>query len=268
MTTGWINRCRSKAADVLRRICGNKAAAPGPWPWLNPADSEPRAIDEFTSGSVLVLAPHPDDEAIGPGGTVRRHVLAGAQVQAIILTDGKWGGYDPDGSLVERRKQESRRAAEILGTRPPLFLDQPDGSLAENQQLMEQLAETFARFAPKYVYLPALTDEHHDHWATNCIFHSLLSKMDRAGELVIRGYEVWTPLPANRLVDISDVAELKRQAIGAFASQVSTYDYVGAVLGLNHYRALKKLRGHGFAEAFVEMSAADFYHYFHLLRSK
>jgi LmbE family N-acetylglucosaminyl deacetylase len=268
MTIGWINRCRSKAAGLIRRLGAGKAASPGPWPWLRAGDSEPRTGEIFTSEPVLVLAPHPDDEVVGPGGTIRRHVLAGAPVQAVVLTDGKWGGYNPDGSLVGVRKKESLRAAEILGMRAPIFLDQPDGSLTETPALLDKLAEIYAQSRPKFIYLPALTDEHHDHWATNRIFHSLLARMNPKDELIIRGYEVWTPAPANRLVDITLTAELKREAIGAFVSQISTYDYVGAVLGLNHYRALRVLRGHGFAEAFMEMNVAEFCHYFGLLKDK
>jgi LmbE family N-acetylglucosaminyl deacetylase len=268
MTTGWINRCRSSVSGFLGRIGGGKPVSPGPWPWVRRSDSEPRAIDEFTSEAVLVLAPHPDDEVIGPGGTIRRHVLAGAQVQPVILTDGKWGGYDPDGSLVGRRKEESRRAAEILGTRAPIFLDEPDGELADGARVVDKLLEIFRQARTKYVYLPALTDEHHDHWAANCILKSLLAKMNEGERPAIRGYEIWTPAPANRLVDITAIAELKRQAIAAFESQVSTYDYAGAILGLNHYRALRKLRGHGFAEGLMEMTPAEFEHYIELVKGK
>ena len=52
--------------------------------------------------------------------------------------------------------------------------------------------------------------------------------------MLIRGYEIWTPLPANRMVDISLVEALKRQAINFFASQTRFVDYT-AILWLNQY---------------------------------
>src|SRR5208282_2448551 len=104
---GWINRCRSKASRWIRRLTGRESAPPGPWPWLRRGDAEPQTIDQFTSEALLILAPHPDDEVVGPGGTVRRHVLAGAAAAVVVLTDGKWGGYDPDGTLCQKRKAES-----------------------------------------------------------------------------------------------------------------------------------------------------------------
>ncbi|MDP9174556.1 MAG: PIG-L family deacetylase [Planctomycetota bacterium] len=225
------------------------------WP-----DREPQLIDQFTSDPVLILAPHQDDEVIGPGGAARRHVLAGATVTVVVLTDGRYGGYNPDGKLTERRKQESCAAAKIVGTAEPIFFDGPDTHLAETPDQVDRLARVLIDSKARFVYLPALTDFHVDHWATNRILHAALPRLpqEQANNLVIRGYEVWSPTLANRVVDISSVAELKRQAIEAFPSQTSIDDYTNAVLALNHYRALRPLHGHGHAEAFMELSVPEF----------
>ena len=97
------------------------------WAYLDWPDRTPAALDSFGPEPVLVVAPHMDDEVIGPGGTLRRHVEAGAAVTVVFLTDGRLGGYD-DGTLLQRRKEESRRAAELLGFGELIFLDAPTGS--------------------------------------------------------------------------------------------------------------------------------------------
>jgi hypothetical protein len=51
---------------------------------------------------------------------------------------------------------------------------------------------------------------------------------------------------------------MKRQALDCFPSQTGTDDYAGAALGLNRYRALQHLHGHGYVEAFLQLSAAEF----------
>jgi LmbE family N-acetylglucosaminyl deacetylase len=227
----------------------------GEWP-----DREQKLIDQFSADAVLVLAPHMDDEVIGPGGSVRRHVMAGAKVSVVVLTDGKYGGYNPDGKLTDRRKAESRAAAKIIGTDEPIFLDGPDNELTESPEMVDRICKIFQEKKPRFVYLPALTDFHVDHWATNRILHAALAKLppELTVNLTIRGYEVWTPTFANCVVDISAVADLKRQAIDAFPSQTGIDDYTNAVLGLNHYRALRPLHGRGHAEAFMELSVPEF----------
>lgn len=227
----------------------------GPW-----EDRDPLLISDFDSGPVLVLAPHPDDEVIGPGGTVLRHHAAGAPVTVVILTDGRWGGYNPDGGLVQRRKDESVQAAKILGIPPPIFLDVPDGELGHTPGVVEKLIDLFREKSPRYVYLPALTDGHPDHWSANCLLHAALGKLGKniLEKLVIRGYEVWTPALANCCVDITAMADWKRQAIDAFPSQTGENDYAAATLGLNRYRALRHLHGRGYAEAFMQMTPDDF----------
>jgi N-acetylglucosamine malate deacetylase 1 len=76
----------------------------------------------------------------------------------------------------------------------------------------------------------------------------------RMGSLAIWCYEVWSPLNPNRLVDISTVVDVKREAIGRHVSQVAELDYADAALGLNRYRSLLA-PGATYAEAFLACDA-------------
>jgi LmbE family N-acetylglucosaminyl deacetylase len=235
------------------------------WLMLEMPDRAPQLIAEFGGGPVVVLAPHMDDEIIGPGGTVIRHLAAGCSVSFVIVTDG--GAGDPRAvalsskqAYVETRKQESRRAAEIVGVKDLVFLDGPDGELTDTPGMIAAMEKIFAERKPGIVYAPAVTDNHRDHWGTNRILRRVLDRLPAAAkrDLVIRGYEVWTPLPANRMVDISGVVEKKRAAIEAFESQTKMVDYSRAILGLNQYRSMRGFFGKGYAEAFLESSCDEF----------
>jgi LmbE family N-acetylglucosaminyl deacetylase len=224
------------------------------WP-----DRRPTEITEFTADPVMILAPHMDDEAIGCGGTARRHVLAGATVTVIFMTDGRFGGYDPDNTLVQRRKDESRRAAEIIGFQELIFLDAPDLSLQPTMPVVERLAGAIEERKPRVIYLPAVTDAHVDHWNTNRCLAAALAKVPRNKHPdLIRGYEVWAPLPANRLVDIASVKDVKKQAINVFESQTRIDDYAAGILGLNQYRSMLYHHGKGCCEAFLETTPDEF----------
>ncbi|MGD0463770.1 MAG: PIG-L family deacetylase [Tepidisphaeraceae bacterium] len=235
------------------------------WLMLETPDRSPQLIEEFGGGPVVVLAPHMDDEIVGPGGTVARHVLANSPVTFVFMTDGMAG--DPQRldlsskeQLAQQRKDESRRAAEIVGVRDLIFLDGPDGALADTPEMVAALEHILAQRKPAIIYCPAVTDHHRDHWATNRVLRKVLDRLPPAAtrDLLIRGYEVWTPLPANRMVDITLVVEKKKKAIDVFVSQTRLVDYSRAILGLNQYRSMMHLSGRGLAEAFLETTCDEY----------
>ena len=76
---------------------------------------------------VVVIAAHPDDELLGAGGTLARHVLAGDEVHAIVVADGAGSRY-PD-ELVAGLEKQARRAAEVIGFTSIQFLSLPDQRL-------------------------------------------------------------------------------------------------------------------------------------------
>ncbi|MEU6372894.1 PIG-L deacetylase family protein [Streptomyces sp. NPDC046909] len=63
--------------------------------------------------TVLVLAAHPDDELLGVGGTLARHVREGDSVHAVVLSEGASSRYR-DG-LAEDLAKSAHRAAQVLG---------------------------------------------------------------------------------------------------------------------------------------------------------
>jgi N-acetylglucosamine malate deacetylase 1 len=235
------------------------------WLMLEMPDRGPRLIEGFGGGPVVVLAPHMDDEIIGPGGTVMRHLAANCAVTFVFMTDGAAG--DPRAVDVsskqaysETRKNESRRAGEIVGVTDLVFLDGPDGALGDTPEMIAGLEKILRDRKPAFIYAPAVTDDHRDHWGTNRILRKVLDRLpvEATRDLVIRGYEVWAPLPANRMVDIGDFAEKKRLAIDAFVSQTKHVDYSRAILGLNQYRSMRQFFGRGYAEAFLESSCDEY----------
>jgi LmbE family N-acetylglucosaminyl deacetylase len=225
-------------------------------------DVEPARATPPT-GRIVVLAPHMDDEVFGCGGTMALAADAGARVTFVYVTDGSKGypgarlAGPPDAEaaaaeaeLVSRRKDEAHHAAAVLGVGDLVFLDRPDGVLAVTADAVAALADTLARRAPSAVFLPFLTDLHHDHWITNCLFVEASRRARLSPSVACWGYEVWTPLVANAVIDITAAAERKRLAMQEFPSQQAEFDYPRAMLGLNTYRSLHRGRAHGLAEAF------------------
>ncbi len=266
----------------MRRRAANKRAQPcrargaGRWAdgtsalWTE-AQIVPPPLDRPPGSRVLVLAPHMDDETLGCGGSLHRHVLAGESVTIAYLTDGRKG--DPalnattlppvererrEDALAALRREEARGAAEILGVRDLRFLINRDQELRLTLRTRRQMRELLAELKPDLVYLPFPTDYHPDHRATNRIFLAALSVTRGFESPLCCGYEVWAPIAPNCLVDITSVAERKQRALAQFASQMATIDYSRCIMGLHAYRSMVHLRGRGFAEAFVLLPAREY----------
>ena len=238
--------------------------------------SQPISLCEPESGKVVVLAPHMDDETLGCGGTIARHVRAGATVTTIFLTDGRHGSVmspalsDTDRDLEERevattRKEEARQAGEILGVQTTIFLDAEDGRLESDPFVVRRLREALEQERPVIVYVPHFLERHPDHRAANDV---LLEAVAGTGlDFECRGYEVWTPLFPNRAVSIDSTAELKRRALACYASQLAIVDYIHSGMGLSAYRSATLGRHDArFAETFLALPLRDYQRYYRLVK--
>jgi len=188
--------------------------------------------------NVLVIAPHPDDEAIGCGGAVLNHVDAGDRVVVAVLTSGELGlKHLPREEAWRVREAESLAAASLLGTKAPHFLRLPDWGLEHAvQAAASELAPIIAREQPELIYLPHEGDGHPDHRACMAILRAALAGRPGATPR-LRAYELWSPLPAvDHLEDVSAVMQRKLAAVRAFPSQLAQLPYDVAIEGLNRYR--------------------------------
>lgn len=261
------------ARATYRQLWPDARNALRTWLLLEARDQLPQPIERFDERRVLVLAPHSDDEVIGCGGVVARHVQAGATLQAVVMTDGRWGDATlyatalsaaererRQAALIETRQHESWAAAAVLGIREVHFLGRPDAALRADKATVGALLHHLRAFAPELVYLPFVYDLHEDHWQTNLVFAAAAQRLGESmtSTVRVRGYEVWTPLPANRVADITEAMPRKREALAKFASQLRDQDYRRTVEGLNVYRSGGVFGGHGFAEAFHEASLAGY----------
>ncbi len=118
-------------------------------------------------GSLLVLAPHPDDEVLGCGVLIMRKVDAGIPVHIVFATDGARSHelIQPE-RLIALRREEAIEAGRRLGlTADDLtFLNHPDGELRQVQgQLERELEELIRRHQPEVVVVTSHQDAHPDH---------------------------------------------------------------------------------------------------------
>ncbi len=215
-------------------------------------------VNHLEGPNIWVLSPHPDDDVIGCGGTIIKHIAMGHKVNIIYLCSGDKGIKDKNPVEVTIiRKSEALNAALVLGLSESNlhFLNFEDEKLLQNiDHAALEIKKLFNDVPPDLIYLPSFLDKHNDHFATNHIFKKL-----NINNTVIAAYEVWTPLIPNRIVDISAVISQKEKAIQAHVSQIKALQYDQAIIGLNRYRAkMYTKKSFEYAEAFLVINSQDY----------
>jgi LmbE family N-acetylglucosaminyl deacetylase len=198
---------------------------------------------------VLVVGAHPDDEALGCGGTVRRHVLEGDEVSAIFLTSGEGGGHGIE-RPGETREREALNAAGILGIGEVEFWGEPDGGLRARRAVVERLRGVIRRTRPSLVYAPHRRDDHPDHRCAARIAGQAVAAANR--RVQVWHYEIWSPVERiDHVVGISEVIDDKLRAIRAYRSQCDVMRFDEAFQGLARYRGeMHSWPGGPYAEVF------------------
>lgn len=183
---------------------------------------------------VLVIAPHPDDEVLGCGGSIAKHRAAGRPVHLLYLTSGEHGGATdhPEG-LGSAREREAIAATGVLGVtaHDHTWLRLADGELDPHAYTaVGLLVSALRRLRPTLLYLPHPGEGSFDHRAA---YELCWRAAGMAGSINFRslgsepwwvptilGYEVWTPIAdAQYSEDITEEIELKITALSHYRSQ-------------------------------------------------
>lgn len=146
------------------------------------------------SKSVIVFAPHQDDEVLGCGGTIIKKVASGSQVNIVFMTDGcgSHAAYITREELIALRRAEAVEAARILGVPEDrvTFLEFPDGALASAKpDALKQVHALLDEHHPQEVLVPHHLDGPSDHLATYEIVTHALAHF--AHDVTVYEYAVW-----------------------------------------------------------------------------
>ena len=211
---------------------------------------------------VMVVAPHPDDETLGVGGTIAKYSAQGAEVFVLIVS----GHLPPIYSREDYDKtaSEAVSAFKLLGVSQSEFLEIP-ATMIDDQPLHEvngRISRIVNEFAPHIVFCP-YPDRHVDH---RLVFDSVMVATRPVGIgrdiEIVATYETlsethWNAphiepnFTPNWVVDISDHIDKKLDALRCYKSQIP--DFPGS-RSLEAADALAKFRGtqagFGYGEGF------------------
>ncbi len=185
---------------------------------------------------VLVIAPHMDDEVLGVGGTICRHLEAGDRVKVLFLANRVYD-HQLDEARLAREESNALDAKQVLGYQDVEFARLPDERLRDHFSDVLRVIETaVADFDPQRIYINHRGDPHQDHQsAFEAGWISLRSISGaHSGLEMVACYEVPSsteqspPLVEcafhpNFFVDIEDFLERKQKALACYVEEARAF---------------------------------------------
>ena len=200
-------------------------------------------VNAWRPARFMVIVAHPDDADFGPAATAARWVDEGSTGWLVCCTSGDAGADDWRQDALElaaTREREQRAAADVVGYAGVSFLHQPDGALANDLALREQLVREIRTFRPdavlcvdpETIFYSDGGVNHVDHRtagiaavdavypaARNALSFPWLARDGLEPHNVRRLYLFWSNRPTTA-VDTSATLERKLGALRAHASQI------------------------------------------------
>lgn len=181
---------------------------------------------------VLVVAAHSDDEALGCGGTIARHVASGDIVELVVITNGVSARQKSTQKDAMQREEAAARAQTILGISSITQFDYPDNQTdtVPFLSIVQSLEKVTAAFQPTTIYTHHCGDLNVDH---RVVFEAVMTAcrpVPNSSVKRILGYEVlssteWAAsgkdlfAPAY-FVDISEHLDTKLEALAAYEDEM------------------------------------------------
>jgi len=218
------------------------------------------------SKTVLVVAAHPDDEMLGCGGSMIRHVLDGDMVYVAFASDGHTSRNDGDSHLTSlSRNKLAEQVCLSIGAAPPFFLGFADNKMDQVPliNVVKPVEQLIDKLMPTIIYTHHAHDLNIDHRLTHQAVMTAARPLPSSQIREIYSFETlssteWnTPSPANAFapnffVDITATFELKIKAMKYYQSEMRKYPHSRSIKALESLAIVRGASvGVRYAEAFV-----------------
>ena len=207
---------------------------------------------------VLVIAAHPDDEVLGCGGSIAKHINVDDEVSTVIMAEGITSRDDQREeksreAALNRLKDVALKANNSIGVQHLTFLGLPDNRMDEIALLdiVKPLERIIKEYSPDIVYTHHVGDLNIDHRITHQAVITSLRPIPQANKSIILTFEVpssteWqtidssSPFTPNMYVDINTELTQKLSALKIYESEMREWPHARSIRGIE---ALARWRG-------------------------
>ena len=202
--------------------------------------------------NILVIAPHPDDEVLGMGGTIKK-LSKKNKIILCVVSEGATAQYK-DKKMIKVRRDSCKKTAKILGISQTIFLDYPDMRLnLSHLDINKKLEEIIEKYRPEIVYTAPKNDLNLDH---QMVFNStLVACRPKSGVKQILCYEIQgntkVPFVPNVFENIEKEFSYKIKGFKMYKSEIEEFPNPRSIIAIENLAILRGIES-GFkkAEAF------------------
>ena len=201
---------------------------------------------------ILIIAPHPDDDVIGMGGTIAVRSKEGYKFKIVYVTNGGGSSKSPEYKdlskieMIELRKEEAKQSlipiVDDIKTVEQVFMGLDSIDLFEKPELYTgKLAQIIDGETFDSAYIPYPEDRHATHSVVASLSIEILRNSSK--QIQIYAYETWDSLPVVKntvFVDISKYYKQKLSAVSCHKSQCSITPFDEGIIAKNRYNAVFK----------------------------
>jgi len=201
---------------------------------------------------ILVIAPHPDDEVLGMGGTIKK-LSKKNKIILCVVSEGATAQYK-DKKMIKVRRDSCKKTAKILGISQTIFLDYPDMRLnLSHLDINKKLEEIVEKYRPEIVYTAPKNDLNLDH---QMVFNStLVACRPKSGVKQILCYEIQgntkVPFVPNVFENIEKEFSYKIKGFKMYKSEIEEFPNPRSIIAIENLAIMRGIES-GFkkAEAF------------------
>ena len=203
--------------------------------------------------NILVVAAHPDDELLGVGGTLAKHVSKGDTVHSIIVGQGGMSRAGTTPEDVTKLKEDAILASQIIGTCKPIFLGFSDNRLdaIDLLDVIKELEKKCLNLEIETIYTHYGSDLNVDH---RIVHEAVVTAFrPKPGSVIKNIYafetlsstewstkSIGSPFSPNKYINISTTLERKIDALKVYKTEMKPFPHPRSIKSV---RALAQLRG-------------------------
>lgn len=216
----------------------------------------------YEKSNVLVLAPHPDDEVIGCGGSMELLKKNKSLIQVVYLSNGIPNKGEEINKQILKRKQEAIQLNQYKNFNTPIFFDLETRKIEFNYpEKIKELKKLISQIKPNLIFIPFVIDRVNDHqFANKLLYHAL--KDISTENCFIYSYQVSNFIKLNSYADITNVFSSKVEMMEFYKSVLEKTNYINLFKGLNLYNSFfvknRNLKEEKYFEVFLKQNIKDY----------